>query len=112
MSPMGTEPKKRLLFLLSLLLPRSSASLGLVQRDPPMELCGAPPMLLVRSILDDERGVAAVGWKAVVQYAGSKASLSITLGELVIASIDAVVRRPRRTVIKRPTVCRFRRTRT
>ena len=47
--------------------------------------------------------------KAVVRYAGRgarcrKASLSITLGELVIASIDAVVRRLHRTVIKRPTV--------
>ena len=105
----------RLLFLVpSLLSPTSSASLGPVQRDPPVivspvELCGTPPRLLVRSLLDDERGVAADGMKAVVRYAGrgarcSKASLSITLGELVIASIDAVVRRLHRTVIKRPTV--------
>ena len=113
---MGTERKKRLLFLLSLLLPTLSASLGPVQRDPLMELCGAPPMLPVRSILDDERGVAAVGMKAVVQYAGrgarcSKASLSITLGELVIASIDAVVRRLHGRQ-QRPTVCWCRRTRT
>ena len=98
----------------SLLSLTSSASLGPVQRDPPVivspvELCGTPPRLLVRSLLDDERGVAADGMKAVVRYAGrgarcSKASLSITLGELVIASIDAVVRRLHRTVIKRPTV--------
>ena len=67
------------------------------------------PGAFVTSLLDDERGVAADGMKAVVRYAGrgarcSKASLSITLGELVIASIDAVVRRLHRTVIKRPTV--------